>query len=56
MWAPSVSTMYSGSQNMIFAIVNAFHVANQIFDNTLNTLHPMALATEKDDNESYTFK
>ena len=56
LWAPSVSTMYSGSQNMIFAIVNAFHVANQIFDNTLNTLHPMALATEKDDNESYTFK
>ena len=48
--------MYSGSQNMVFATVNAFHVANQIFDNTLNTLHSMDFATEKDDNESYTFK
>ena len=40
---------------MIFAAVNAFYTSNQIFDNTLNALHPMALVTEKDDNESYTF-
>ena len=55
LWAPSVNTTYSGSQNIIFATVNDFHAANQIFDNTLNALHPMALVTEKDDNESYTF-
>ena len=36
--------------------MNAFHTANQIFDCTLNVLHPMALMTEKEDNESYTFK
>ena len=41
---------------MIFATVNAFHSANQIFDSTLNNLHPMALMAEKEDNESYTFK
>ena len=45
--APSINTMYSGCQNMKFATVHAFHAANQVFDNTLNVLHPMALATEK---------
>ena len=40
---------------MIFAMVNAFHAANQIFDDTLNALHPMALAAEQDNNQSYTF-
>ena len=54
MWALSVSTMYFDSQNMVFATVNVFHAANQIFDNILNALHSMDFATEKDDNESYT--
>ena len=31
-------------------------MANQLVDNTLNSLHPMALLAEKEDNESYTFK
>ena len=57
LWAPSISTMSSGSQNMIFATVNAFYAANQIFDNTLTLcILCMALATENDDNESYIFK
>ena len=47
LWAPSGKTMYSSFQNMILATVNAFHATTQIFDNTLNMLHPMALATEK---------
>ena len=41
---------------MIFAAVNAFYTSNQIFDNTLNALHPMALVTEKENIEYYTFK
>ena len=41
---------------MVFSAVHSCHSANQLFDDTLNSLHPMALATEKEDNESYTFK
>ena len=41
---------------MVFSVVHSYHPANQLFDDTLNSLHPMALATEKEDNESYTFK
>ena len=41
---------------MIFAKLNAFHTAYQIFDCKLNALHLMALMAKKEDNESYTFK
>ena len=40
----------------IFSAVHSYYSANQLFDDTLNSLHPTALATEKEDNESYTFK
>ena len=55
-WAPSVDYIHSRGQNLVFGTVNAFHTANQNFDNTLNHLHPMALLAEKEDNESYTFR
>ena len=51
-----MDSLHSRGQNLIFATVNYFHTANQIFDCTLSTLHPMALMAEKEDNESYTFK
>ena len=54
--APPVDTLYFRCQKLIFATMNAFHTANQIFDNTLNVLHPMVLAVEQDNNKSYTFK
>ena len=41
---------------MVFSAVHSYHSANQLFDDTLDSLHRMALATEKEDNESYTFK
>ena len=51
-----MDTMQLGCQNMIFATMNAFHTANQIFDNTLNASYHMALSTEQDNNKSYIFK
>ena len=51
-----MDSLHSRGQNLVFATVNSFHTANQIFDCTLNTLHSMALMAEKEDNESYTFK
>ena len=44
-WAPPVETMYSVCQNMIFVTENAFHTANQIFDNVLNVLIIMNFTT-----------
>lgn len=35
-WTPSVDTVHSRGQNMLFATVNAFHTASQSFDCTLN--------------------
>ena len=35
--------------------MNAFHSANQIFDITLSSLHPMVLLEEKENNESCNF-
>ena len=55
-WTPTLSQVYSGAENMVFSAAHSYHSANQLFDDTLNSLHPMALATEKEDNESYTFK
>ena len=46
-WSPSVDTIHSRGQNLIFAEVNSFHSVNQNVDNTLNVLHPMALGAEK---------
>ena len=47
--------MYCQTQKLVFASVNKFHSANQIFESTLNALQPMALLAEKENNESYTF-
>ena len=55
-WSADVSHLASSSQNLVFTTVNSYHMANQLFDNTLNSLHSMALLAEKEDNESYTFK
>ena len=41
---------------MVLSAVHSYHSANQLFADTLNSLHPMALATKKEDNEYYTFK
>ena len=35
--------------------MNTSHSANKNFDNTLNSLHPLAVLSEKENNESYTF-
>ena len=52
---PGESYLYCQTQKLVFASVNTFHSANTFFDSTLNALHPMALLTEKENNESYTF-
>ena len=44
-WAPTLADVYSGSENMVFSAVHSYHAANQLFDDTLNSLHPMALST-----------
>ena len=41
---------------MVFSAVHSYHLASQLFGDTLNSLHPMASATEREDNKSYTFK
>ena len=43
-------------KNILFTPNGQYHSANQLFDDTLNSLHPMALVAQKEDNESYTFK
>ena len=53
---PTLSGVHTSSENMSFSVVHSYHLANQLFDDTLNLLHPTALATEEEDNESYTFK
>ena len=50
---PTLSGVYTSSENMVFSAVHSYHSANQLFDDTLNSLHPMASATENEDNESY---
>ena len=54
-WLPGAGSLHLRGQNLIFAIVDSFHSANQNFDNTLNNLHPMALLAEKQDNKSCKF-
>ena len=49
------SSLNCRAQNLVFASVNVFHSANQNFDSTMNTLHPMVFLVEKENNESYTF-
>ena len=53
---PTLSDVYTGAENMVFSAVHSYHATNQLFDDTLNSLHPMTLATENEDNEAYTFK
>ena len=55
LWTQGGSSLYCQTQKLVFASVNTFHWDNQNFDSTLNSLHPMALLTEKENNESYTF-
>ena len=55
LWTPGGNYLYCQTQKLVFASVNTFHSANQIFDSTLNALHLMALLTEKENNELYTF-
>ena len=56
LWSAEVSHLASKSQNLVFTTVNTYYIANQSFDNTLNSLHPMALLAEKESNESYKFR
>ena len=55
LWTPGECSLYCQTQKLVFASVDTFHLAKQIFDSTLNALHPMALLEEKENNESYTF-
>ena len=55
LWTLGESSLYCQTQKLVFASVNTFHWANQNFDSTLNALHPMALLSERENNESYTF-
>ena len=55
-WAPTCNDLHSSAEQLVFTTVNSFHSANQLFDDTLNSLDPMALVTQKEDNESYTFR
>ena len=55
LWTPGESSLYCQTQNLVFASVNIFHLANQKFDSTLNALHPMALLPENENSESYSF-
>lgn len=55
-WTPTLNGLYSSTKHLVFATVNSYHSANQLFDNTLNSLHPMVLVAEKQDNEAYTSK
>ena len=55
LWTPAESSLYCQTQELVFASVHTFHSANKFFDSTLNALHPMALLTEKENNESYNF-
>ena len=47
LWTPGKISLYCQTQKLVFASVNTFHSANQIFDSTLNVLHLMALLAEK---------
>ena len=55
LWSPKECSFHSQAQIFVDASVNIFHSANNNFDNALNALHPMALLSEKENNESYTF-
>ena len=55
-WAQDPSVFYSAAENMAFATVNQYHSADRRFDDTLNSLHPMAFVVGKENNETYTFK
>ena len=46
-WTLTLPGVYTGAENIVFSAVHSCHSANQLFDDTLNLLHPMALATEK---------
>ena len=55
-WTPGSSPLYDRAQNLMAAAVNQYHIVNECFDGTLNSLHYMALAAGKENNETYTFK
>ena len=39
-WTPTLSGVYTGAENMVLSAVHSYHSANQLFDDTLNSLHP----------------
>ena len=52
-WTPTLYDVYTRAENMVFLAVHSYHAANQLFGGTLNSFHPIALATEKEDAEAY---
>ena len=54
LWLTRESTLHSRAQDFVKALVSTFHSESKNFENTINTLHPMALLSEKENNESCT--
>ena len=55
-WSPLTSNFHPAAQNMVFAMANTYHSANQCFDGTLNCLHHKASIAGKENNEWYMFQ
>ena len=55
-WSPDVSQFHSRSHNFLFATVSSYHIVDQLFDNTLKSIFPIAPLSKKEDNETYTLR
>ena len=48
-WAPETNVLHAPAQQLVLIAVNSYHSANQLFDDTLNSLHPMASLAKKEE-------
>ena len=53
---PAISNIQSSARNMAIAMMNRVNAANALFDGTKNHLYPAAFMTDREGNETYTFR